>query len=288
MPWSAQIFKYNRIAEYLAKDNKFYLNWTFKQLQKRFGSISEKQGTPDTKRTEDLLDHFLTVAQIPGSSPPKYNMDNIMNWTTSTIVAGSDTVAIVLRSLIYYLLKNRSKYDKLYEELRSAELSYPVTWKESQQLPYLDACVKEAFRIHPVVGLGLERAVPESGLVMPDNYVLPKETRVSINPWVVSQNSIYGENLEQFIPERWLQRTDETDQEYKDRIVKTRRVDFAFGGGRHLCPGKHMALLEIYKCISTLVLSFDMGLVDPAEEWVIVDRFAVRQDNIRCWLKPRV
>ena len=217
-----------------------------------------------------------------------YNMDNIMNWTTSAIIPGADTVAIVLRSLIYYLLKNRSKYDKLYEELRSAELSYPVTWKESQQLPYLDACVKEALRIHPVVGQGLERAVPESGLVMPDSYVLPKDTRVCINPWTVSQSSIYGENLEQFIPERWLQRTHETDQEYKDRIVKTRRADFAFGGGRHQCPGRNLALLEIYKGISTLILSFDMGLVDPAEEWHIIDRFAVRQENIRCWLKTRV
>lgn len=63
------------------------------------------------------------------------------------VLAGSDTTAIVLRSIIYFLLKNPPSLLKLQEELSLAHsegrLSDIVTWKESRNLPYLDAALKK-------------------------------------------------------------------------------------------------------------------------------------------------
>lgn len=50
-------------------------------------------------------------------------------------------------------------------------------------MPYLDAVVKEALRLHAAVGLPLWRAVPEGGAEIAGQY-LPAGTKVGTNAWV--------------------------------------------------------------------------------------------------------
>lgn len=70
--------------------------------------------------------------------------------------------------MFYQLLTNPSSLARLRAELDEAatqgRLSEVATWKESIALPYLNACFKEAGRIHPPFGLHLERVVPQGGL----------------------------------------------------------------------------------------------------------------------------
>lgn len=46
-----------------------------------------------------------------------------------------------------------------------------VKWQDSQALPYLGACIKEAFRVHPAPGLPLERVVPPQGAEVAGHFV---------------------------------------------------------------------------------------------------------------------
>lgn len=84
---------------------------------------------------------------------------------------------------MYYLLKNLSSLSKLKKEIDDAvaegRISKYVTWKESQTLPYLEACVNEATRMHPPFALPFERVVPTSGLEV-DGYFIPPGTRVGM------------------------------------------------------------------------------------------------------------
>ncbi|KXH31305.1 pisatin demethylase [Colletotrichum salicis] len=133
----------------------------------------------------------------------------VFSWTLSNVNAGSDTTAISLRAVLYYLLKNPTNLDKVMKEIVSARESgnmlRPVTWKESQELPYLDAAIKEALRLHLAVGLLLERIVAKAGIQQPDGLFLPEGTVVGINPWVMHRHPAFGTNLDAYIPERWLQ-----------------------------------------------------------------------------------
>ncbi len=56
-------------------------------------------------------------------------------------IAGSDTTAITLRAVFYYLSKNRTAYSALQQEIDLAisekRLSTPATYNECAQLPYL-------------------------------------------------------------------------------------------------------------------------------------------------------
>ena len=84
---------------------------------------------------------------------------------------------------MYHLLKNPSSLSKLRKEVDDAaaegRVSKCVTWKESQTLPYLEACVNEATRLHPPFALPFERVVPTSGLDV-DGYFIPPGTRVGM------------------------------------------------------------------------------------------------------------
>jgi cytochrome P450 len=129
-------------------------------------------------------------------------------WATSNVAAGSDTTAILLRTIIWNLLRHSTSLQRLLEELEQARkderLSKLVTWKESQKLPYLDAIIKEAGRIHPPFGLPLERVVPAQGATICGKF-LPAGTVVGISPWVMNHDKgIFGDDADEWRPERWL------------------------------------------------------------------------------------
>ena len=84
--------------------------------------------------------------------------------------AGSDTTAIALRAVVYFLLQNPTKLEKLRSEIAEMEavgqLSNPVTYKEAIAMPYLQAVLKEAMRLHPSTGFTMGRVVPEGGVIL--------------------------------------------------------------------------------------------------------------------------
>lgn len=85
----------------------------------------------------------------------------------ANIAAGSDTTALSLSTVVYHLARNPEKLKKMRQELHQfvngGLVSTPITYQESQKLPYLQAVIKEALRIHPATGQILARMVPEGG-----------------------------------------------------------------------------------------------------------------------------
>ncbi|CAD6449404.1 7922718d-0402-41f7-a86e-2612013717c7 [Sclerotinia trifoliorum] len=250
-------------------------------------SKARQEGT-DGKTTDqkDMLDSFLEVKR---NNPELMNESDVVGSLLINILAGADTTAIVLRSIIYYTLKTPRVYKKLVEELDSANLSTPVVYKEAIKLPYLEAVIKEASRVHPGVGLLLERTVPARGLALPDGTFLPAGTTVGINPWIAGHSKmVYGEDATSFVPERWLRYTDlETEEEYQTRLSMMKQTDLTFGAGNRICLGKNISSLNINKLIATLFTRYDMQLVDPKKEWGIQNSWFVRQTDIEVTIKRR-
>ncbi|KAJ5648011.1 Cytochrome P450 [Penicillium lividum] len=231
----------------------------------------------------DFLARFLEAKK---EHPDIVTDNQVFSYTISNINAGSDTTAISLRAILYYTLKSPRVSGKLHEELKSAyqagRISCPVSWKQSQEeLPYLDAVVKEALRLHPAVGLLLERIVPTGGLQLPNGGpFLPAGTIVGANPWIIHRHSCFGEKVDSFIPERWLQMEGESEDEYQARKHQMLRATFTFGAGPRTCIGKNISLLEIYKLIPSLFLTFKITLENPEKEWTTVNAWFVRQKHM--------
>jgi cytochrome P450 len=117
------------------------------------------------KQTSDRND-FLTKLMDLRENDKIEELD-LITTMGANIAAGSDTTAISLSTIIYYLLKNPHAMDKLVEEIdnfaREGKISDPVTFQEGQQMPYLQAVIKEALRIHPATGQPMSRIVPPGG-----------------------------------------------------------------------------------------------------------------------------
>lgn len=212
-----------------------------------------------------------------------------MNISLSNIRAGSDTTAITLSGIFYHLLKNPASFQRLRKEIDDAaatgKISDPIAFKETQELSYLQAVIKEGLRLHPAVGLPLARVVPQAGATIAGRSI-PAKSIVGINAWVAHQNqSVYGPDADSWRPERWL----EIEQEGRGGEVE--RYFFAFGMGSRTCIGKNISLLEISKLVPTLVKKFDFQLsermVGEGRSWKTVNRWFVKQLDLETQVRLR-
>lgn len=72
------------------------------------------------------------------------------------------------------------------------------------------AVIKEAMRLHPSIAFPLERVVPSEGAHI-CGYNLPGGTVVGVLPPLINRNeAVFGEDVDVFRPERWLDVDSET------------------------------------------------------------------------------
>ncbi|KAB8204990.1 cytochrome P450 [Aspergillus parasiticus] len=220
---------------------------------------------------EQLIDRYIEAkSKMPGIVD-----DNVAQmYLVLNILAGSDTTASAISATVYY------------EELRGANLTTPPQWKEVRSLPYLDAVMREAMRVHPGVGLLLERIVPKGGFTLPDGRFVPEGTMVGMNSWVINRNrTVFGPEPDSFKPERWLPAEGEDDEAYQTRFSKMKGTDLTFGAGPWACLGRYISQLESYKFVATLFTMFDFE--HPDHEWEVTNSWFVRQKNIPVVIKER-
>lgn len=215
--------------------------------------------------------------------------------------AGSDTTAISLRAMFYFLCKHPRCYDRVIEEIddtdRKRELSNPITFAEASRMKYLQACMKEAMRMHPAVGQLLERVVPQGGATIAGVW-MPADTIVGINPWVVGRDRyVYGEDCDQYRPERWMEADPESAKAMERNYfavslpsgceVIELTIVSKFGSGARTCLGKNVSLLEMSKLVPQLLRDYQIKLSNPEADWTLTDYWFVKQSNLFCRFKRR-
>ncbi|EEU38516.1 uncharacterized protein NECHADRAFT_55247 [Fusarium vanettenii 77-13-4] len=125
--------------------------------------------TKDTKKYDTFLKKLLDM-----EAQGRLKLPNVLDACGSNIGAGSDTTAVTLSSTLYFLFRNPDKLDKLRQEIdtKTAEgsISDPVTFREAQDMSYLQAVIKETLRLHPAVGTMLPRVVPRGGMELSGYY----------------------------------------------------------------------------------------------------------------------
>ena len=144
-------------------------------------------------------------------------------------------------------------------------------------MPYLQAVMYEALRLHPAVGMSLPRVVPSGGFEVSGKYI-PASATIGANPWVLHRNQeVYGEDVDAFRPERWL----------KEDTGDMHRFFFAFGAGARMCLGRNISWMEMSKLVPTLFMHYNMELSEPEAEWTTNCWWFVMQQGVNVRLSRR-
>ncbi|KAK4173399.1 cytochrome P450 [Triangularia setosa] len=286
IPWLDYIFDKNRIMRIGPPSFNHIVGLSVGHIVKRFQA---DQNAEQKGRDADYLDMFLEARQ---EWPAVVDDAMVIRYTLSNMIAGADTTSSIIKTAIYYSMKSDGRWRKLREELEKAGVTRekcPVSYKDARGVPYLEGLVRESMRVLPGIALGLERYVPAGGFRLPSEHYLPEGTAVAMNPYVLARNKeVWGENVDEFQPERWLPVVGETEARYQDRLQVMNNADLTFGAGSRMCLGKHLALMQIYKGLATLALLYDIAPVDEIKEWKVINSFFVRQKGLEARMKKRV
>ncbi|KAI1625028.1 cytochrome P450 [Exophiala viscosa] len=286
MPWLDYVLAKNPYWGHLfSKDklgiSKFVLGYLQPRIEE--ASLRKQQGASATKEKKpvetraDFCAKFIAAFEKYAGQIPQ---SQLLGWSLSNINAGSDTTAITLRAIFHFLLLHPATLSTLVSELKTAKLSEIPTFRETSNLPYLAAVIKESLRLHTPVGLILERIVPEGGVTLCGHY-FPAGTIVGCNPAVIHQDSrVFGRrySVDEFRPERWL----EADTE---ELAEMERCFMAFGAGKRTCIGKNISLLEVHKLVPLLLMNFKFTLADPNKKLMIWNTFFVHQKGLEVYVQ---
>ena len=168
-------------------------------------------------------------------------------------LAGTDTTSGTIEWAMAELLHNPEKMAKAQRELQEV-LGKDGIVQESDisKLPYLQAIVKEAFRLHPPGPL-LAPHKAESDVEI-RVFTVPKNSQVLVNVWAIGRDPSTWSNPNAFVPERFLG----CDIDVKGRDFEL----IPFGAGRRICLGLPLAHRMVHLILASLLHSYAWKLDD--------------------------
>ncbi|KAF2095562.1 cytochrome P450 [Rhizodiscina lignyota] len=239
--------------------------------------FSEKNAKLQASRDEAILgsmEHLDTnrldaVAAAVRQLDPSPQMKNeLLGHVQSILLGGTDPMTTALTSIVHYTLQSPQTHAKLKAEIRSSLTSFDsLTVQQANDLPYLNAVIKETLRIYPPVATVLPRKSP--GAVVDGTYI-PPDVHVSSCMLAIHHNPTYFSEPDKFIPERWL------DGGTGDNLEASQ----PFSIGPRGCIGKHLATFSLQYTVIALFLKFDMQCNEAPCDW------PKRNKNYSTWITP--
>ncbi|TFA97527.1 O-methylsterigmatocystin oxidoreductase [Trichoderma ghanense] len=170
-----------------------------------------------------------------------------IKWSAATMYAGgSDSTVSTLISFILAMTMFPEVQRKAQEEIDrvTGGTRLPVL-ADREQMPYIEALVTEALRWCTIVPMGVPHALAED--VTYGGYDLPKGAYLLPAAWdFMHDPSVYADP-DDFSPERFLAPRNEPDPRWA-----------AFGFGRRICPGRHLADSSLFLNLASLVAVFNI------------------------------
>lgn len=190
------------------------------------------------------------------------------------MVGGSGTLSTTLTYLLYELSRPESAH--VQKRLRDEVLAIPDAENISalRNNPYLNAVITETLRLYPSIVSTLPRVLPEP--LQLGEHVIPAGTVVGMANFVHQRNERIFPEPARWVPERWLERTEEMSGAFT-----------VFSFGKRSCIGLNLAWEELYLAINALVragVEVRLGKDMTESEMEVEDRFAAAPRGKRLML----
>ncbi|KUI65370.1 Pisatin demethylase [Cytospora mali] len=272
-----------KLIPMLDSRNALITRMAYEELARRRPFDKESEGM--WKGGDGRRDLLASLIKGHLKDPQRFSEGDVFAVAHGAIFAGSDSTASTMQSFFWHILADKRVYARIQEEIATAvedgtiPASGNISWAEAQKLQYFQACLKEAMRVRPAVGLNIVRVVPPEGAEL-DGQFFPGGVTIAANGWVLHRDkATFGEDAEVYRPERWLGDVEEAK--------RMERYMFQFGGGSHLCIGRNLALLEINKVCPRLLRDFNFELVHPDRELRARATFFVVQQGLEVYISRK-
>ncbi|KAF2721949.1 cytochrome P450 [Polychaeton citri CBS 116435] len=195
----------------------------------------------------------------------------------SLVSGGFETIPGTLTSCIGSLSTAAGQVfqDRAYEDIKRLYPDTEEAWKkcyEGEEVPYVNAIVKEALRYYTVSAMSLPRRAHQDIRWGDDGTVIPKGTMILINAQAANHSpEHFGHDAATFDPERWLSSLDPATER-----ATTGLQHYSFGAGSRACSGQLIASRLLYAALVRLIASFKIVASDeepPNTDYVDYNQF---------------
>ncbi|KDQ53894.1 hypothetical protein JAAARDRAFT_197004 [Jaapia argillacea MUCL 33604] len=207
------------------------------------------------------------------------------NVTAVAFAGGSDTTAAAIRVLFLALVTHPDVQKRAQTELDTViGNSRLPEFSDREDLPYVEALMKETLRWLPVAPLGAPHISSKEDVFR--GYLIPEGSIIIPSVWSTLRDPMAYPEPEKFKPERFL-KDGKLNPEVRDPNVAV------FGFGRRICPGRHLSDNAMYSLVSTLLSVFDIGppLDERGEPVSVTPQMnpgaLSSPDPFKCTIKPR-
>lgn len=198
----------------------------------------------------DFVDILLSLQESEGLADA-----DIAAVLWEMIFRGTDAMAVLMEWTLARVVLHRDVQANAHRELDKVVgggNSQVVAEAALPSLPYLQAVLKEALRMHPPGPLlsWRHRAISDTYV---DGHLVPAGTTAMVNQWAISRDPEVWDAPLEFQPERFLPGG-------KGQDVSVLGADgrlVPFGSGRRSCPGKSLAMTTVTAWMATLLHEFE-------------------------------
>ncbi|KAG1818707.1 cytochrome P450, partial [Suillus subaureus] len=221
---------------------KQLVEWHHEEL----GLYRHQLGRVESEVNQDNAGPSFTKTLLENVKEHQLSTDEMSYLAGSLFGAGSDTTAVAITVTIMAAACYPAAQAKVHEELdRVIGSDRAPTFKDSSSLPQLHAFLLETLRWRPVIRIGFPHRATKD--VFWQGYCIPEGATVYGCQWAISRDPIVFPGPEKFDPQRWL----DSEGRLKDNIKF-----IAYGFGRRVCPGLHLANHSLYISLAFLLWSF--------------------------------
>ncbi|KAJ7222152.1 cytochrome P450 [Mycena pura] len=214
-----------------------------------------------------------------------YYQERHIKCTAGTMyIGGADTTVSALGTFMLGMLTNPAAQKTAQAEIDAVTGGKRLpSFEDEASLPYVSAMVKEALRWKNVTPFAVPRNLKTEDEY--HGYRLPAGSIVIGNTWAILHDEALYPDPYAFKPERFL-----LDGKLNPAV---KNPDSAFGFGRRLCPGRHMATSSIWITVASLLATFDIAKATDENGRVIEPSYEYLSGGIntplpfKCSITPR-
>lgn len=192
---------------------------------------------------EDLLT-MLRQARDPDHPNQGLSAQELHDQTMVMFQAGHETTATAMTWWSGLIARHPEVADRIHAEVDAVLQGETPTPATLQQLPWLQASLKEAMRLYPPAAVLMTRRTTQEVIVGP--WTVPKGHLIAFTPYVIQRDARWFESPHAFKPERFLPGAPDVP----------RGAWLPFGTGPRVCIGHHFAMLEMGLIAAMLMQRF--------------------------------